>query len=94
MNYCHRCHSSYAQPGTCNCFAPDQPARHAEPPSVPYPAPAPLYPWVIIPSTTPAVPTDFQVTCGSNTGGVANVTLSSGQVVQGSDNLARSPGWE
>jgi hypothetical protein len=22
MNYCTRCQSTYSQPGTCNCFAP------------------------------------------------------------------------
>lgn len=93
MNYCHRCHSSYAQPGSCNCFAPDQP-RRADPPSVPYPAPSipmwePYKYYFTYPD--PVIP-PFEVTCGTTDASSTNVELSPGEIVQSSDNFARS--WE
>ena len=43
MNFCMKCQSLYAQPGTCNCYA-----QIAKP--IALPAPLPYYPPVTYPS--------------------------------------------
>jgi hypothetical protein len=89
MNLCRNCNSEYAQPGTCNCFAPGG-LRFVPPPApvfVPWVRPAPVFaPWFQpTPTTgTPVVPpygTRIHVSAdGANS---ANVRLSNGTTVHG-----------
>jgi hypothetical protein len=44
MNHCHDCNSSYAVPGTCNCFATGGKRAPVEVSPDPYPWMQPTYP--------------------------------------------------
>jgi hypothetical protein len=63
MNYCTKCHSIYAKPGTCNCYAETQPA--VVQPWQPAPIQTPtqmqrsyweVYPWMVTFSATNGSP--------------------------------------
>lgn len=57
MNYCIKCQSIYAQPGTCNCYAEKSlPQRDISP--LPYSPPTfPFYPWG--PNAVPYIGTPY-----------------------------------
>lgn len=48
MNFCLRCQSLYAQPGTCNCFATTAPSIQPQPAVQPLP--------YVYPTITPSYP--------------------------------------
>jgi hypothetical protein len=69
MNFCTKCRSIYAQPGTCNCFARTAPAPQVVP--FPYqPVQPNTFPWV----APPIGPTITYSTDGANSTSGATTT--------------------
>ena len=67
MNFCTKCASLYAKPGTCNCYAEAQPAVSPWVPVYPIYPSYPTYPmpWYQQFQTGDVIPPLYETTCGT-----------------------------